>query len=180
MIVAGAINYIVINGIASQIKAGGKREGFVPETGSNGSIKSETGFVFVRSRKIIDNPIIISTVVIIVVVVKVSAEDERGTCCDVDKGFDSLAAIEIVAVVQEHRNTVTGTNIHGVTQADTEQILRAIEENAVYKQALESDIGLLRAALRTAAQVKSVFINHVVRDLLFLILLSRHNKCGAQ
>ena len=38
LIVASAINYIVIDGIASQIKAGGKREGFVPETGSNGSI----------------------------------------------------------------------------------------------------------------------------------------------
>lgn len=177
---SSTIKHIVIDGIASQIKAGIKREGFVSETGSNGGVETETGFILVSCRIIIDHPIIILSVVKIVVVIKVTAEDERGAHCDVDKGFNGLAAIKVVAIVQEYWSTVAGTNIHRVTQTDTEQILRTIEENAVDKQAFKSEIGLLRSTLMTAAQIKAVFIDHVIRDLLFLFLLSRYSQCGAQ
>ena len=180
LIVTGAIQHVVLDGIASQIKAGGKREGFESETGSNSGIKAPTGYILVIARVIIDSPVIILPVITIVVVIKVSAEDEGGASGDVDKGFHRLAAIEVVTVVQEHRNAMTGTNIHGVAQTNTKQVLRAVEEDAVYKHALKSDIGLLSYALGTAAQIESVFIDHVVRNLLFLTLLSRHNKCDAQ
>lgn len=180
VIVASTIKHIVIDRIASQKKAGIKSEGLESETGSNGGVEAETGFILVRCRIIIDHPIIILSVVIIVVVIKVTAEDERGTCCDVDKGFHSLAALEIVAIVQEHRNAMTGTNIHGVAQTDTKQVLCTVEENAVDEQAFKSEIGLLSSALRTAAQIKSVFIDHVIRDLLFLFFLSRNSQSGAQ
>ncbi len=154
--VDATINIVVVARTGPDEESGGEREGFHLEARGDGGIEAKTVTLHrYRSPMVIFivNFIIVDSIVPVVVVPEV----ERGAGGDVDERFQCAGSVKVVAVVEEERHALAVVDVDGIAHTDTEQVVGAVEFEAVDEDAVEADV---------ASQKEAILVDHIVGESL--------------